>query len=51
MMEKTVQVSPRTSTIFSGLKLNHQRNVAIVHPIMYLVRRLFLAITIVFMQD
>ena len=48
-IEKTVNVPLRYKTLYNGLKLNHERNVAVVHPLAYLSRRLLLAIIVVFM--
>ena len=36
-------------TLFYGLRHNHERNVAIVHPLMFLVRRVIYALVIVFL--
>ena len=38
-------------TLFEGLKLNHPRNVAVVHPLLFLVRRAIFACMIVFMPN
>ena len=37
----------RHKTLYYGLKLNHAKNVAIVHPLMFTLRRIFYALTIV----
>ena len=37
----------RHKTLYYGLKLNHPRNVAIVHPLMFTLRRVFYALSIV----
>ena len=37
----------RYKTLYYGLKLNHARNVAVVHPLMYTLRRVIYALTIV----
>ena len=39
----------RYKTLYYGLKVNHARNVAVVHPLMYAVRRIIYAMTIVFL--
>lgn len=50
-LEDKVTVSRHYRTLFNGLKQNHPRKVAIVHPILYLVRRLiFVATAIYFVQ-
>lgn len=41
----------RYKTLYAGLKLNHERNVALVHPLAYLARRLLFAFIIVFMHS
>ena len=38
---------PRFKTIYYGLKLNHPRNVALIHPVMYSTRRIIYALSIV----
>ena len=38
-------------TLFYGLRRNHERNVAIVHPLMFLLRRIIYALVIVFMDE
>ena len=38
-------------TLFFGLKHNHERNVAVIHPLMFLMRRIIYALVIVFMDD
>ena len=50
-VEATVKVSERYQTLFLGLKLNHERNVAVVHPLMFLVRRVVYALVIVCMGE
>lgn len=49
-MEDFVKVPFRYKTLFDGLKLNHSRNVAVVHPIVFLMRRVLLALIIVYMN-
>ena len=51
--ESLIRLNPRYKTIFSGLKLNHPRNVAIIHPLMFLVRRVvyILAILLYYKRD
>ena len=40
----------RYKTLYYGLKRNHPRNVAIVHPLMYMMRRIIFAFMIVYMD-
>lgn len=44
-------VSRWSKILFDGFKLNHPRNVALIYPIIFLVRRLILALTLVFLQE
>ena len=37
----------RHETLYYGLKLNHAKNVAIVHPLMFTLRRIIYALSIV----
>ena len=39
----------RFKTLYYGLIMNHPRNVAIVHPLMFTIRRIIYALIIVFM--
>jgi len=39
----------RVKTLHYGLKLNHPRNVALVHPLLYTLRRVVYALAIVFL--
>ena len=41
----------RFKTLYLGLKLNHPRNVAIMHPLMFTIRRIIYAITIVWLPS
>ena len=50
-LEAEVKLDPRYSTLFLGLKLNHPHNVAILHPLSFLLRRVFFAVIIVFMPS
>jgi len=50
-MERTVEPPQRCRILFEGLILNHPRNVALVHPVLFMARRLILAITVVFMEE
>lgn len=38
-------------TLFFGLRRNHERNVAVVHPLMFLMRRVIYALVIVFLDN
>ena len=51
VLEDTILVNPRYQTIFSGLKKNHSHNVALVHPMSFLLRRLVYAALIIFMFE
>ena len=51
LLEDTVKPAKGYKTLFYGLKRNHERNVAIVHPLMFLLRRVIYAIVIVFMGE
>ena len=49
-LEDSVNVNPAYKTLFLGLKQNHEHNMAVVHPITYVLRRILYAVVIVFMQ-
>ena len=42
---------PRFKTLYYGLKMNHPHRVALVHPILFLLRRIMFAVIIVFMVN
>ena len=42
---------PRLKTLYTGLKMNHPRHVALVHPLAFLLRRILFAAIIVFMVN
>jgi hypothetical protein len=50
-IEDTVKQHKGYKTLFYGLKQNHERNVAVIHPLMYLLRRVVYALVIVFMDE
>ena len=50
-MEEKVSLNPRFKTLYSGLKLNTQRNSAAIYPIIFLLRRVLLAFTVVFIAE
>ena len=52
-MEKKVQSRDpaRYKTLYYGLKRNSPHNVALIHPIMFLTRRIIFAGCIVFMDE
>ena len=50
-MESAVQLPLRHKTLYAGLKLNHERNVAVVHPLIFIIRRAFLSLIVIFMDD
>ena len=39
----------RFKTLYYGLRLNHPRNVALIHPLMFIVRRIVYALSIIFL--
>ena len=47
----SVQKPARIRTLYYGLKVNTERNVAVVHPLMFLIRRVIYALVIVFMDE
>ena len=47
----SVRQPARYKTLYYGLKLNHERNVAVVHPLMFMLRRIAYALLIVFMDQ
>ena len=49
-MAEAVAEPARYKTLYYGLKQNHPRNVAVVHPLMYMARRIIFAFMIVFMD-
>lgn len=49
MLEDLVVVSQAFQTLFTGLKLGHPENVAVVHPLVFLLRRAFYACGIIFL--
>lgn len=49
-LESEVAVNPRFKTLFYGLKKNHPRHVAVVYPIMFLLRRVLFSVIILFLM-
>ena len=47
----SVQEPERIKTLYYGLKRNHPRNVAVIHPLMFVVRRIVYAAMIVGMDQ
>ncbi len=47
----SVREPERYKTLYYGLKRNHPRNVAVMHPLMFMMRRIIYALTIVFMDE
>ena len=47
--ELYMQRAPRLRTLYYGLKVNHPRHVATVHPLSFLIRRIVFAAVIVLM--
>ena len=50
-LETEVTVSRRYKTLFYGLKKNHPHNCALIHPIVFLLRRIIYTVIIIFMFD
>ena len=50
-LEGQVFCNPRYQTIFDGLKKNHPHNVALVHPMCFLLRRVIFAVIIIFLYN
>ena len=48
ILASKVECSPSYKTLFFGLKKNHERNVAVVYPIIFLARRILYAVLILF---
>ena len=46
-----IKKSDRSMTLYYGLRLNHPRNVALIHPIMFVVRRIVYALSIVLLEN
>ena len=44
-----VQLNPRYKTLFYGLKKNHPRQITVLYPILYLLRRIVYIVLILFM--
>ena len=51
VLEGQVISNPRYKTVFEGLKKNHAHNVALVHPLAFLLRRIVFSAIIVFMYS
>ena len=50
-IESRVQLPPKYKTLYFGLKINHERYVAVIHPLMFLLRRIIYAVVIVYMAE
>jgi len=48
-LESLIEKRPQYYTLFKGLKVGHSENVAIVHPLVFLLRRLFMAFAVILM--
>ena len=48
-LEEAVRPPVNYKTLFYGLKRNHPHNVAVIHPLAYVIRRILYSIVIVFM--
>ena len=51
MLASGFKANPRYKTLFYGLKKNHPRNVAVVYPMMFLLRRVIYVIVILFLTQ
>lgn len=51
MLEDLVEPKPFIKTLYRGLRLGHEDNVAIVHPFVFMLRRILFAAAIVFMAN
>ena len=51
LLESEVKIQHCYKTLYEGLKLNHPRNVAVIHPLFFLIRRILFACLIVFMPN
>ena len=51
MLADSVKEPQRYKTLYYGLKRNHPHNVAVIHPLMFLTRRIIYALVIVFMDQ
>ena len=50
-LEDEVELNSCYKTLFLGLKKNHPHNVAVIHPLIFLLRRVLYALIIVFMVN
>ena len=48
-IEAHVAVSSRHQTLFYGLKKNHAHNAALIHPVIFMARRIIYSAVIIFM--
>ena len=46
-----IEKSEYSKTLYYGLKLNHPRNVALLHPLMFTIRRLVYTLSIMLLAD
>ena len=49
LLRHEVVVCSAYKTLFYGLKWNHEHNVAVLHPILFVLRRVIFTIVIIFM--
>ena len=47
----SVKVNSSYKTLFYGLKMNHPHNVALIHPVAFVLRRILFALVILFMTS
>ena len=51
VLQGHVKLNPRYNTIFTGLKKNHPHNIALLHPLFFLARRIAYAAIIIFLHS
>ena len=50
-IEAEIKLNPRFATLCEGLKKNHAHAVALVYPVIYLLRRILFTCLIIYMQQ
>ena len=48
-LQDEVKVNSAYETLFYGLKSNHEHNVAVIHPLFFILRRVLYSVVIIFM--
>ena len=51
LLQSQVKCNPRYQTLFYGLKKNHPRQISVLYPVIYLMRRVVYIILILFMTE